>query len=97
MWWEWWPGIKTEPELDRDRKVTLTIGQLTDALAEALKVVTDASEEPKWKKGDRAFVEVEVTGIHGLKNEHANIVVVGVAGKERGISVPLNILEAVDE
>ncbi|MGB3042504.1 MAG: hypothetical protein WBB98_04900 [Xanthobacteraceae bacterium] len=49
-----------EPKLDRDRIVTLTVGQLTDALAEALKVVSDA--EPQWKKGDRAYVEVEVTG-----------------------------------
>jgi hypothetical protein len=44
-----------------DRGVTLTIGQLTDALAEALKVVSDVT--PTWKKGDRAFVEVEVMGI----------------------------------
>jgi hypothetical protein len=50
-----------EPEL-RDRVVTLTVGQLTDALAEALKVVSDAA--PAWKVGDRAFVEVEVVSAY---------------------------------
>lgn len=60
-WTHWVEQKKPEPQLDRDRKVTLTVGQLTDALAEALKVVSDAG--PRWKKGDRAYVEVEVTGI----------------------------------
>jgi hypothetical protein len=59
MWFtETWG--EPEPELARDRKVTLTVGQLTDALAEALKVVSDAG--PQWKKGDHAYVEVEVQG-----------------------------------
>lgn len=53
----------SETALDRDRVVTLTVGQLTDALADALKVVSDAG--PRWKKGDRAYVEVEVTGGQG--------------------------------
>ena len=53
--------VPAEPELDRDRKVTLSVGQLTDALAEALKVVSDA-DAPRWKAGDRALVEVQVTG-----------------------------------
>lgn len=57
---EWNYSTRPVPEL-RDRVVTLTVGQLTDALAEALKVVSDVG--PTWKKGDRAFVEVEVTGI----------------------------------
>lgn len=53
-------GLYQELDVGRDRVVTLTIRQLTDALAEALKVVSDAG--PRWKKGDRAYVEVEVTG-----------------------------------
>lgn len=62
----------------RDRVVTLTVGQLTDALAEALKVVSDA--EPKWKRGDRAFVEVEVTG---LQHEGAHVSVSTVDTKNK--------------
>jgi hypothetical protein len=53
--------VRRAEEMDRDRKVTLTIGQLTDALAEALKVVADA--KPQWTVGDRAYVEVHVTWV----------------------------------
>jgi hypothetical protein len=58
MFWEYRYG-STPADHDRDRRVTLTVGQLTDAIAEALKVVEDA---PQWAKGDRAYVEVEVQG-----------------------------------
>lgn len=62
----------------RDRVVTLTVGQLTDALAEALKVVSDA--EPRWKRGDRAYVEVEVTG---LQHEGAHVSVSTIDTKNK--------------
>ncbi|EKS29297.1 hypothetical protein [Afipia felis] len=58
----WFTETKPIDFLDRKRMVTLNVGQLVDAIAEALRVVEDAPEEPKWKAGDRAYVEVEVTG-----------------------------------
>lgn len=58
----------------RDRVVTLTVGQLTDAIAKALDVVEDAPPEPRWRRGDRAFVEVEVTG---ASNGYVNVVPYG--------------------
>ncbi len=61
-----------EPRLDRDRVVTLTVGQLTDALAEALKVVKEVPAGAKWKRGDRAYIEVELTGFHGTDNAHTS-------------------------
>lgn len=96
MLWSW--RTKEEPtELgyDPDRKVTLTIGELVNALGDALHVVEDAPEteeqevEPKWKRGDRALVEVEVTGNSGGK---LNVVVIGMAGKGRGLTVPPIVL-----
>lgn len=56
--WEW--PYRSSP-INDDTVVTTTIGRLTAALAEALKAV-DIVAEPQWKKGDRAFIEVEVTG-----------------------------------
>ena len=94
MLWPW--HTKDEPtELgyDPDRVVQLTVGQLTDAIAEALKVVSDAPSaplaEPKWKRGDRAYVEVEVTG--GSDN-NVNTVVVGMSGNGRSLNVPSVVL-----
>lgn len=55
-----WPY--DEDEGLRDRKVTLTVGQLTDALAEALKVVSDA-DEPPFKVGDLIPASLTVTGV----------------------------------
>jgi hypothetical protein len=52
------------------------------------------ADAPRWKKGDRAFVEVEVTGGGG---NNVNVVIVGMTGNSRGITVPSSILEAVDE
>ena len=90
-WDEYWSDADAA-KLDRDRVVTLTVGQLTDALAEALKVVSDVPTEPQRKKGDRAFVEVEVTGGGG---NNVNVVIVGMAGNGRGLSVPSNILKEI--
>lgn len=61
MLWQEWPFPKQD--LDRDRKVTLTVGQLTDALAEALKVVSDAEPEPTFKVGDVIPASLTVTGV----------------------------------
>lgn len=58
-----WVEVEHEPSelgYDPDRVVKLSVGRLVEALAEALKVVED--DKPRWKKGDRALVEVEVTG-----------------------------------
>lgn len=57
-----WKVEPVKPDYDPDRKVTLTIGELANALADALAVVEDVPTEPKWKKGDHAYVEVEVQG-----------------------------------
>jgi len=73
----------------QSRVVTLTVGQLTDALAEALKVVSDA--EPRWKKGDRAYVEVDVTG---GDDEHVNVVPVG-SRRRRSFGLPASSLVGV--
>ena len=94
MFW-WMDEAKPEPELDRDRKVTLIVGQLTDALAEALKVVADAPSEPKWKKGDRAYVKVEVTGTHGINGEHVDFVFAGRPARISGRSLPSNLLKEI--
>lgn len=79
MWFEY-KEKPTEPGYDPDRRVTLTVGQLTDAIAKALEVVEDAPPEPKWKRGDRAFVEVEVTG---LQHEGAHVSVSTVDTKNK--------------
>lgn len=82
-----WPY--DEDEGLRDRVVTLTVGQLTDALAEALKVVSDV--EPRWKRGDRAYVEVEVTGKHG-GGKHVNLQIVGA---KSNVAIPANLLKEI--
>lgn len=82
-----WQGGFAGDEL-YDRVVTLTVGQLTDALAEALKVVSDA--EPTWKVGDKALIEVEVVGVLG---ERARVTFEGVGS----ISIPVSILEEIDQ
>jgi hypothetical protein len=90
---EWHMGWKEpEPKLDRDRVVTLTVGQLTDALAEALRVVQEVPAEPQWKKGDRAYVEVEVTGGGG---NNVNVVLVGNPGPRSSICVTSESLKEI--
>ena len=83
-----WTKTETAPQaqLDRDRLVTLSIGQLTDAIAEALKVVSDAG--PRWRKGDRAYVEVEVTGGRG---RYTSFVLVG--SKHISLTLPTTALQ----
>lgn len=81
MWWSTsYITDKYEPELDRDRKVTLTVGQLTDALAEALKVVTDAPSESEFDVGDEIDATPLVTGING---DTISFVIVGDDGHDR--------------
>lgn len=93
-----WEGWKMPLDLHgRDRQITLTVGALTDALAEALKVVSDVPAEPQWKPGDRACIEVEVTGVHGPSGKHVNYVIAGLTGKRRGGSVPADILEGFEQ
>lgn len=86
-----WTKTETAPQaqLDRDHLVTLSIGQLTDAIAEALKDVSDA--EPRWRKGDRAYVEVEVTGKHG-GGKHVNLQIVGA---KPNVAIPANLLKEI--
>ena len=87
MWFEY-KEKPTEPTYDPDRKVTLTVGQLIDAIAEALKVVEDAPPEPKWKRGDRAFIEVEVTG---EQRGHVNFVLANA--KHISLVLPADALQ----
>jgi hypothetical protein len=94
MLWQEWPFPRAE--LNDDTVVTTTIGKLTAALAEALKAV-NVVDEPQWKPGDRACIEVEVTGVHGPNGEHVNYVIAGLTGKRRGGSVPADILEGFEE
>lgn len=87
MWFEY-KEKSAESAYDVDRKVTLTVGQLTDAIAKALEVVEDAPPEPKWKRGDRAFVEVLVTAAEG-----DNVSIVASGYRSNGsITIPADAL-----
>lgn len=77
MWW----SCKTEPsEYDPDRKVTLTIGRLVDALADALKVVEDDAGSPVFKVGDEFHARIKVTG---AQDDIVNFVFAGDEGHDR--------------
>lgn len=84
--WSSWKVEPAKPDYNPNRKVTLTIEQLTDALADAL-------AEARWKRGDRAYVEVEVTG---LQHEGAHISVSTVDTKtKRSFDVPAYALKEI--
>ena len=102
MWFYWKKKAAaddpTELGYDPDSKVTLTIGEFVNALSEALKVVESASPAtgaeqqpyPKWKRGDRAFVEVEVTGEQG---GHTNFVLADA--KHVSLTLPATALQEI--
>lgn len=93
-----WKVDPVKPDYDPDRKVTLTIGELVNALADALAVVEDVPTEPKWKKGDHAYVEVEVTGVQGsASNGHVSFCFVGRPPGCIAHIVPAGLLQEIEE
>ena len=85
---------KVEPaSYDPNRKITLTIGNLVNALADALTVVEDAPEEQKWKKGDRAFIEVEV---QGTRDSNVFFTFANFHSKSH-FTVPASLLQEIEE
>jgi hypothetical protein len=76
-----------ESAMKNDDIVEMSIGDLIDAFAEALKVV--GKKAPAFKKGDRVVITGTVTG---LQNGHANINVDGV-NKHPNMAFPVGALK----
>lgn len=71
---------------EKAERIVKLIGQLVELAA------TPSDTAPKWKKGDRAFVEVEVTGVYGPGGKYVNL---GVVGAKPNIAAPANLLQEI--
>jgi hypothetical protein len=70
-----------------DDIVEMSIGELIDALADALSIV---GRKPRFRKGDR----IKLTGtVTGVINDQVNIVVEGLPQGRRSIHVPTTALQ----
>lgn len=60
----------------------------------AILAALKSMQEPKWKKGDRAYVEVEVTG-HQHNDAHISVVTIDTK-RPQGFDVPAYALQEVE-